>query len=593
MAIITLQVSLWMELLYPAMTILLITTHLKDARSLTHLVLNLIGATVGCAAAIALAALFIQQPWFYLSVMFVMVTALVYFMVSSRYRGSYFCCAYLFIVACFMIIFDKEHAEQQTLMVFRSGAIGVIISGLAHVFLWPRSPATLLREQLAHLLSRPIESLSGLATSTNERRDAPAPAAEVNPFRISECIETLERAETDAQFQRGDRPSVMALIGAVNGLANAVDSAARALAGSRVDPERTLRTIEAASRTIRALRDALNDPGRAGAFAMAVRDAVAELNAREIDPRVQPLADAVRAVGEARAALDGLVILDSRPDTASVLIGNLRGCLAGVCRERFVPLNDRLFAHAAKCALAVMICLLFCVTLNWSHGIGCVETIMLVVQATLGGTVVIGLLRLFGVVVAVFVAVGVVIFIMPTITTLPGLLLVFGPLLLLVGYGMGASERATTPAVQVMIVVDFALLQVPRPSIDLFPVMNFSLAVALGVVVSFIVYHFIWRVRAAAVIPSVIAAMESEVERTRELAAREPLTPSRFWQALARTDAQHAQLVRLHEDARIDSPGTPLEESARLDAISAAHASASSALIGLMPRVSRVASGDG
>ena len=585
LAIIALESTLWMELIYPAMTVMLVLTHLKAARTLTHTVLNLVGAIVGVGLAIVIGSLFIQQPWFYLACVFATVTGLMYFWATSRYPGCIFVCTYLFLVACFTMIFDRAHAEQTAFTVFRSGGIGVIVTGLVTLLLWPKPAATLLREQLANSIARPLRALEAIQASARASTAVatPDPGNVLDPLRITESIEIMERAETDAQFRRDDRPVLMNLIGAIRTLASAVARTSDALAGQSVDRDRALPTVDAAAEVLRALHGALSGGGSLEAFETACARAGA-LDAEATLPSVRPLAHALLTAENARMALDGLARLEAPPDPASVLVGNLRECLGGIFRERLAPLNDAAFAHGAKCAMSIIVCLLFCIAMGWTHGIGCVETIILVVQATLGGTIVIGALRLVGIATAALIATGVIAFLIPTIATLPALLLVFAPLLFAVGYAMGGSERAATPAVQTMIAVDFMLLQVPRPSIDLYPVMNFSLAIGMAVLVTFIVYHFVWRVRAIDRIPVVTRAMRDEVDRARSLATMGRLSVDALWRATARVDAQYPQLLRLHEDARIDAPRAANEEEARLSSINAAHDEATAALQELMQR---------
>ncbi|MSR28041.1 MAG: hypothetical protein EXS03_00495 [Phycisphaerales bacterium] len=163
-----------------------------------------------------------------------------------------------------------------------------------------------------------------------------------------------------------------------------------------------------------------------------------------------PLRSLAIQVSADLGALGGLARLAKRPDTATVVIANLRRCLGALFREKVLPLNDAAFAHASKCAITIMICELVCITLNCCHGIGCLETVMVVVQATLGGALVIGDLRLAGVMLGTPIAIGVVVFVMPRIATLPGLAMDFGTLL-------------------------------------------FGVRCAMGVVVTFIVYRFLWR----------------------------------------------------------------------------------------------------
>jgi monofunctional biosynthetic peptidoglycan transglycosylase len=152
------------------------------------------------------------------------------------------------------------------------------------------------------------------------------------------------------------------------------------------------------------------------------------------------------------------------------------------------------------------------------------------VQATFGGTLLIGSLRMVGVVIAYALSIFAVIWIVPVITTIPGLLAMFGVYLFAMGYGMHGSPRVATPALQIMIVLDFALLQFNGPNISLLPVMNFCLAVSMGVFVTFMVYRLWWRVSSADELkPCLADMMESVAGLMRSAVAAEDANFCLHW----------------------------------------------------------------
>ena len=157
MLIIGLQQTLRFEILYPAMTTLLVVTEVKGFSTVTRFVLNFTAATFGSAASVALCALFIQQPFFLLPLMWGYIILIMYFMGSSRYRSTLFMAGYPFIVITYMSFFDKGHAEHIAIIVYQSVITGLACASLVMVFLWPPVPIEALREKLIGGLKRPLE----------------------------------------------------------------------------------------------------------------------------------------------------------------------------------------------------------------------------------------------------------------------------------------------------------------------------------------------------------------------------------------------------------------------------------------------------
>jgi uncharacterized membrane protein YccC len=116
-----------------------------------------------------------------------------------------------------------------------------------------------------------------------------------------------------------------------------------------------------------------------------------------------------------------------------------------------------------------------------------------------------------GVVIGFSLAILLIIFLVPAVTTLPGFWLLFGGTLFLTGWGVGGPPRVGVPSLQTMIVVDFALLQTTRPDISLLPAMNFALAVSMGVLVTVAVYWLLWPVKAGKTVRPTLAFMLERV----------------------------------------------------------------------------------
>jgi uncharacterized membrane protein YccC len=199
-----------------------------------------------------------------------------------------------------------------------------------------------------------------------------------------------------------------------------------------------------------------------------------------------------------------------------------------------------------------MICAIFCIAINWTMGIGCVETVMLVVQGTFGGTLLIGGLRMAGVVLGYALAIMLVIFLIPAVTTLPGFWLIFGGTLFLMSWGVAGPPRLGVPCLQAMIVVDFSLLQVTRPDISLLPAMNFALAVGMGVLVTIAVYWLLWPVKAGQVVRPTLSFMLQRVAAATHRAASGSLSGQAVNVMQSTVEEELAKCVAAHTHAQFE-----------------------------------------
>ena len=520
MLIIGLQQTLRFEILYPAMTTLLVVTEVKGFSTVTRFVLNFTAATFGSAASVALCALFIQQPFFLLPLMWGYIILIMYFMGSSRYRSTLFMAGYPFIVITYMSFFDKGHAEHIAIIVYQSVITGLACASLVMVFLWPPVPIEALREKLIGSLKRSMELQRRLLQVAEDGvpLDLTKHVPEYYRAKTPEMVALLDQAQTDLSFDDDTRHHLMSLIAFDSRCAACVGMVADAItadvSNATAQAAEALRTL---GERIEGIIERLEHP--AGEM-----EPLPTLPQHDNVPEwLMPLCSVAHEAERVAPSVAAFAAVEDKPDFGTETLRNLRDCLPHLFRQPVLKPNVAQLKHSVKAASAIMICALFCIALNWATGIGCVETVMLVVQATFGGTLLIGGLRMVGVVIAYLISIFAVIWIVPVITTIPGLLAMFGVYLFAMGYGMHGSPRVATPALQIMIVLDFALLQFNGPNISLLPVMNFCLAVAMGVFVTFMVYRLWWPVRAVDELKPCLADMLESVAGLMRSAVAAPL----------------------------------------------------------------------
>jgi len=495
MLTIGLEMTLWYELLYPGMTTLLILTEARGLGTLTRIVLALIGATFGCGCAVALAALFIQQPWFLIPIMFAFIVAVMYWMGSSRYRGAIFVAGYSFIVTIYMSFFAKEQAEHIATIVYRSIITGIGCGGLVMTFLWPDHPWRSLRAQLIESLAQSLTVLRSIREAGAAGRAFP-PESIHDRSRTTALMQLTQHTETDLDLEPEETSALVTLV-ALESRAAAVSAlvseAAQTDRRSSIVADAAL--LQSCEDQLATVLDTLRDPPATGTFDGDEGDL--SLDTPATTSPLEALGALAATGPRAQRAAKIFGALPTQRNFLAELFRELEHCIPRLFRMPLWPPNPMQLKHATKCAASIMFCALFCISINWASGIGCVETVMLVVQATFGGTLLIGGLRCIGVVAGYVLSILLIIFLIPTIETIPGFVLIFGIIVTGAGWALHGSPRVAVPALQTVIVLDFALLQYTEPSISLVPAMDFALAVAMGVLVTFIFYRLLWPVRAA------------------------------------------------------------------------------------------------
>jgi len=549
------QMTLRYEILYPAMTTLLILTEARGLGTLTRIVLALIAATFGCACAVALAALFIQQPWFLLPIMFAYIVVVMYWMGSSRYRGALFVAGYSFIVVIYMSFFAKEQAEHIATIVYRSIITGIGCGGLVMVVVWPDHPWNSLRTRLIDGLEQSLKVLRSFSEA-RASGDALPPESTHDRSQTTALMQLVQHTETDLDLEPQESSALITLIAFESRAAAVSEILSKAAhAGSHAGLAADADLHTRCEAQLESILDTLRNPPHGSTFRLHEGDLSPDA------PATPSALDALRALDATAArAQRAATVFGALPTERNFLVALFRGlehCVPKLFRMPAWPPNPMQLKHATKCAASIMFCALFCISINWATGIGCVETVMLVVQATFGGTLLIGGLRCIGVISGYLLSIVLIIFLIPTIETIPGFLLIFGVLVTGAGWALHGSPRVAVPALQTIIVLDFALLQFTEPSISLVPAMDFSLAVAMGVLVTFVIYRLLWPVRAGHEMRATVAGMLRKTASLLRSASAAPVRQAQLDEArLAIADGMRSAMS-FHANAQLEADVSP------------------------------------
>jgi len=558
MLIVAVQMSLRYELMYPAMTTLLVVNEIRGFSTITRFIINFCAITVSCGAAVALMALFMQQPMFLLPIMAGYITVVMYFMGSSRYRSAMFNLGYPFVVVVYMAFFDKEHAEHIAIIVYKSVITGLACGTLVLMLLWPESPVTLLRELLAHGMGNSAGLLRKLAKAARGQGEFDVQGFVPDRFRAKtpKLMLLADQVQVDCGLGQRGRHELFALVSLNARAAAAAGVVVEQLAVGQAPGPAEADAMERLAASIEEVVEGLERVGE-GDAEEAAAESMADEEVRAADDAARGdvlslLEGACVDAARARRAVQVFARARTLPDILTLTLRNLRDMADRLVLQPVRDPNPAMVKHAFKCSATIMICALFCIAINWSMGIGCVETVMLVVQGTFGGTLLIGGLRMAGVVIGYALAILLIIFLIPTVTTLPGFWLVFGGTLFLTSWGVAGPLRISVPCLQAMIVVDFALLQVTRPDISLLPAMNFALAVSMGVLVTVAVYWLLWPVKAGKVVRPTLSFMLERVAAGLHRAATGSLSAQAVNVMQSTVEEELAKCVAAHTHAQFE-----------------------------------------
>jgi uncharacterized membrane protein YccC len=575
MLIVGVQMTLRYELMYPAMTTLLVVNEIRGYSTLTRFIINFVAVTVSCGAAVALMALFMQQPMFLLPIMAAYITVVMYFMGTSRYRSAMFNLGYPFVVVVYMAFFDKTHAEHIAIVVYKSVITGLACGTLVLMLLWPESASKVLLEQLVHGLQGSAELLRKIAAAARGQGAFDPSGFVPDRFRAKtpKLMLLADQVQVDCGLGERGRHELFTLVSLNARAAACVGVVVEQLAvGRAIGPAEAgamERLAEALERVVERLEEEVESVEKGEVAEGAVVEAavpriegVAHDGAAEtalpeaVRQEVGDIRDMIEgACGDAQRALPATEVFARArrlPDVLTLTLRNLRDMADRLVLQPIRQPNPAMVKHAFKCSITIMLCALFCIAINWTMGIGCVETVMLVVQGTFGGTLLIGGYRMAGVVLGYALAIMLIIFLIPTVTTLPGFWMVFGGTLFLTSWGVAGPPRLSVPSLQAMIVTDFALLQTTQPNISLLPAMNFALAVAMGVLVTVAVYWLLWPVKAGKVVRPTLAFMLGRVSAALHRAASGSLSGQAANVMQSTVEEELAKCVAAHTHAQFE-----------------------------------------
>ena len=147
---------------------------------------------------------------------------------------------------------------------------------------------------------------------------------------------------------------------------------------------------------------------------------------------------------------------------------------------------------AFKSWLAALLCYVFYNAVDWPGIHTVMLTCVIVALPSLGASTQKGLLRIGGCLVGSALALLCMVFVIPQVETLVGLLVMSLPVIGLGAWVAAGSERISYAGLQIMFCFALALLEQFGPSTDMTEIRDRLVGIILGVLVSTLVHGLLW-----------------------------------------------------------------------------------------------------
>jgi multidrug resistance protein MdtO len=220
--------------------------------------------------------------------------------------------------------------------------------------------------------------------------------------------------------------------------------------------------------------------------------------------------------------------------------------------------------------VAVEICLLIILGLDWPGLMTSIVTCAIGAQSSLGASIYKAFLRLAGALLGGLLGLAMIVAVMPNAGGLTWMLLPFAAGVWIAAWITAGSSRISYAGVQVGMALAIAVVDVIGPTIDLVPPRDRVLGIVLGIVVLTLVYEAVWPLRASR---AMRPALASALRTMAVLAVMEPArggyeaTISRA--ARHRSSVYHglAAVLRLREESIMEPGASAPAARAERDAI--------------------------
>ncbi len=534
---------------------------------------RLVGTVAGGAVGVLIVIAFANEPWFMFAAIGVAVAV---GMFLSRTTSAPYA-SLLGTVTLLLVAFshlDSPGAEidtalWRTLMML----VGVMLGTGAQILLWPSDPEERLLDDLVERLAT-VERLLGpvLAAPVGGATGVPKPDV-MAISGLARELDLLANAEARYPALRRRHPEQIALIAEVERLL----TNALWLRELTQSTEGWSRLNESLRQRVGAIREGCRQQRQALAARQPadILGPLANTQSVDVAPEVGfptlvaymeatllRLAAATRFLGGGGRAGE-----QTRAASSSPLDGSQR---TPFLAPAFSLSNTQAITFALKCAVAVEICLLVILGLDWPGLMTSMITCAIVAQSSFGASIYKAFLRLAGAVLGGLLGLAMIVAVMPNTEGLAWMLLPFAAGIWLAAWITAGSSRISYAGVQIGMALAVSVVDVLGPTTDLVPPRDRVLGILLGITVLTLVYEAVSPLRASrAMRPALASAL-------RAMAALAVIEPPRggYEAAIARA-ARHrssvyhglADVLRLRAESTMEPGASAPRARAERDAI--------------------------
>ena len=516
-------ISLGLEVPLLALSLILVFFVSQNNVVLTRMagILFLVSATVAIAVSILLLKFTFGYPLLRILGASAVFLASMYAMRATRLGPLFFLVAIvtIYVQSLVDLNLQPELLLRACLWVWVAVVYPILVTLLVNTLLLPQEPQQQLRDAMGRQLGQVRRRLQALGEGRPD-------AAKITTTQVQQGVLALHKllrfASMRDPFYRTHEAQQLALITGVSRLYAACAS----LVAAPPEP--------AALAVLQADCDVLAEAVQAGAQVQVPAPGCGSL-----PPDLAP-----PALAEMRDAL--LALAASKPEA-----------LAGATPAR-EPLfvadafsNPNYLRFAFKTWLATILCYVFYNASDWPGIHTVMLTCVVIALPSLGASTQKGLLRIGGCLVGSALALLCIVFVIPRIDDIVGLLAMSLPVIGLGAWVAAGSERISYAGLQIMFCFALALLEQFGPSTDLTEIRDRLVGILLGVLVSTLVHGLLWperegdslRRRLASVLHGIAELLRQRQPASDEQADLWHKASLRGWSQLAETDAMLARVT--------------------------------------------------
>ncbi|WP_160109346.1 FUSC family protein [Pseudomonas izuensis] len=519
--VIILSMSLEVPLL--ALSLILVFFVSQSNLVLTRMagILFIVSATIAIGIAILLLKFTYGYPLLRILCASVVFLVSVFAMRATRLGPLFFVVAIvtIYVQSLVDLIAQPELLLRGCLWVWMAVVYPTLVTLLVNTLLLPKEPRRQLRETMRRQLTQIDRRLAALGEGHPE-------TARIGAVEVQQGVLSLHKLLKFASMRVSGNDTweveQLALITCVSRLY----AAAAALASNCDDTE----ALSALRQDCTALATAI-DTDTLSQPPVLKSEALQRLLA---PPALEEMRDALRALAVAERATPSAAPAAKEPLLASDAFS-----------------NPNYLRFAFKTWLATLICYVFYNGVNWPGIHTVMLTCVIIALPSLGASTQKGLLRIGGCLVGSALALLCIVFVVPHIETLVGLLAMSLPVIALGAWVAAGSERISYAGLQIMFCFALALLEQFGPSIDLTEIRDRLVGILLGVLVSTLVHGVLWpesegdslRRRLAEALREIAALLRSPALETGDTSDRLHGQSLRSWRQLAESEAMLARVA--------------------------------------------------